>query len=340
MTRWSALLLGLPLLSPAWAAEAPTGLQADVTFSLGSELAGRSELLRRLATPLAALRLEQLALKSGQRAPDQPIDLASERFTLYVPETAPAKGYALLVFVSPAARSAVPRHWSPVLDRHGMIFVSAGNAGNDADVVERRAPLALLAARNVMARYRVDPERTYVGGISGGSRVAEELALGYPDLFRGALLEAGSNPLGGEVALPPRDLFHRFQDQSRLVYLTGGRDSFHLEEDAHSRSSMADYCVFDIDTESAPNLGHELADAASLDSALTALEQHQGGDVPACRQRLEHEMTAALDQAAALLAAGKTSDAKKLLGETDARFGGLAAPRIIELAERALGAPG
>jgi poly(3-hydroxybutyrate) depolymerase len=52
--------------------------------------------------------------------------------------------------------------------------------------------LALIAAQNAMAQYSVDPQQVYIGGFSGGSRVALRLALGYPDVFHGALLNAGS----------------------------------------------------------------------------------------------------------------------------------------------------
>ena len=68
------------------------------------------------------------------------------------------------------------------------------------------------------ARYPIDPKRVYVGGLSGGSRAAEMTALAYPDVFRGALLNAGSDPIGGEagIYLPPAELFRRFQE-TKLV---------------------------------------------------------------------------------------------------------------------------
>src|SRR5208282_4778992 len=71
---------------------------------------------------------------------------------------------------------------------------------------------ALLAAQNIMHRYTVNPDRVYVAGFSGGSRVAMRLALGYPDLFRGALLNAGSDPIGDALApIHPRILFSAFR---------------------------------------------------------------------------------------------------------------------------------
>jgi len=102
-------------------------------------------------------------------------------------------GYALLVFVPPWPDARVPWGGPPSWNNTVVIFVSAANSGNDASILDRREPLALLAAQNVMRRYPIDPERVYVGGFSGGSRVALRIALGYPDVFHGALLNAGSD---------------------------------------------------------------------------------------------------------------------------------------------------
>ena len=56
-------------------------------------------------------------------------------------------------------------------------------------------PLALLAAHNIMQPYSVNREHVFIGGVSGGSRIALRVALSYRDLFRGALLNAGSDAM-------------------------------------------------------------------------------------------------------------------------------------------------
>ena len=330
------LLLGLLLAAPARAAEG-IGLQSEAVFTDYGQLSSSAELMRRSLSPLTGLRLRRQAALSGQVLRDQPVDLALERFVLYLPAQAPPDGYALLVFVSPAQSTAVPSRWLPILDEHGMIFVAAAKAGNDASILDRREPLALLAAHNVMTRYQVDPQRVYVGGFSGGSRVALRLALGYPDLFHGALLEAGSDPIGEQIAIPPADLFRRFQESTRLVYLTGGRDEFHLDEDRRSRKSMEDWCVFDVDTETMPWIGHELADPASFNRALDALARHAPADpgkLTECRARIDAELAAEQRRAEDLLAEGKPDAARTLLDKIDGHYGGLAAPRSLDLAER------
>jgi hypothetical protein len=58
------------------------------------------------------------------------------------------------------------------------------------------------------------------------------------------LLNAGSDPIGGdEVALPPVALLHRFQESTRLVFLTGERDEFNRHNDLVSQKSLRGWCV-------------------------------------------------------------------------------------------------
>jgi hypothetical protein len=330
-------VLSLPL--PAQAdAPAIAGLQRDVPFDAYSPLSRSAELLRRMLSPLTTLHLQRALADSQQTPREQAIDLAHEKFAVYVSSQEPAQGYALLVFVPPWEEASVPQRWLPVLDRHGMIFVSAANSGNAANVLDRREPLALLAAYNIMRRYRVDPSRVYISGFSGGSRVALRLALGYPDLFRGALLDAGSDPIGDtQVPLPPVPLFRQFQESTRLVYLTGNSDAVHLDQDAHSRQSMHDWCVFDLDTENMPRTGHETADAPGFDSALSALTkpgQDNAEKISTCRARVDKELAMRVQEVEDLLDHGRIEAARSALIRLDARYGGMATPRTVELAEK------
>lgn len=330
------LLLGLCGLPPC-ASAAAAGLQRDVVFTDYSPLSRSSELVRRTFSPLAVLRLQAALTRLGRSVREQSIDLAHERFVVYVPSTAPpAGGYALLVFIPPWPQAEVPEGWPAVLERHGTIFVSAADSGNDASVVDRREPLALLAAYNLMRRYPVDPHRVFVGGFSGGSRVALRLALAYPDLFRGALLNAGSDPIGtAEIPLPPADLFDRFRNATQLVYLTGTNDAVHLAQDARSRQSMQDWCVAHVDTESIPFTAHAVAPAAALNRALrTLLEEpasSSGERLAVCRQQVERELSAQLQRVQARLDGDTAASARRLLERIDARYGGLAAPRSTAL---------
>lgn len=317
---------------------AAPAMAQDTAFTDVTPLSGNVELTRRLLTPLTVVQMQKALARDHQSLAEQPLSIAGEKFLVHLPPSEPANGYGLMVFVPPWRDARLPRGWAGVLDGEGIVFVSAVNSGNDQYDMSRRMPLAVAAAHNTMRRYRIDPARVFVAGMSGGSRVAMRLALGYPDLFRGALLNAGSDVPGSkEASVPPRDLFRRFQETSRLVYLTGEQDRVNLDADRSSSSAMHALCMFNTETIVARGLGHETADPASLSRGLTALQapaQIETARLEACRSGIEKEMTVGLDRVEALLTQGQRNEARTLLYETDQRYGGLAAPRSIELDAR------
>ena len=275
---------------------ARAGDRLDVAFDHYSPLSRNMQMARRLLSPLSAARLERLAINSPDKVREQAIDLANERFSVYVPKPAADGRYGLLVFIPPWNEATIPAQWIASLDQHAVIFVTAAHSGNDANVLDRREPLALLATQNIMDRYRVDPSRVFVSGFSGGSRVALRLALAYPDLFRGALLQAGSDPIGtAQIPLPPRDLFAEFRDKSRIVYLTGRQDREHLDQDERSAKSLRSWCVAGIETETVPWAGHDVATSTAFDKALTALMNPPTvADVEraeSCRKKIDEQST-------------------------------------------------
>jgi pimeloyl-ACP methyl ester carboxylesterase len=341
LSRWAFLpgaIAAALLVSFARAQSTASGLRTDVVFTEYSPLSSTAELVRRLTSPLTALRLDQEAERAGKTLRGQPIDLARERYSINVPASphSPSGTYSLLVLVPPWPRAEVPRQWIPVLDRYHTILVTAANSGNDAPTIDRREPLALLAAHNTLKQYPVDPQQVYIGGFSGGARVALRLALGYPDVFHGALLNAGSDPVGtADVPLPPADLFRRFQESTRLVYVTGERDATNLIEDMQSRRSLEKWCVFDVVTQTEPRQEHELADASAFSRALDALlgpRQTPPGKLAECRARVDQLLSTQLEQVESAFARGDSTTAKKLLLKLDVQYGGLAAPRSVDLA--------
>lgn len=289
-----------------------------------------------MLTPLSYRRLMRAAAAPGRELKAQPIELANERFTVYVPSgRPPASGYGLLVFVPPWSEPVLPAGWSAPLDRRHVIFVSAANSGNDASVYDRRIPLAVLACENLRRLYPIDPQRVFIGGMSGGSRAALIAALAYPDLFHGALLNAGSDPVGERgIRLPPAELFHRFQESTRLVYVTGERDEFNVHADVISEDSLRSWCVFNIADEVVPGLGHEIIGAQALDRALAAIDRspvRDPGRLQRCRAKIASELSVALDAARKEIAGGNRGSARRLIDAIDRRFGGLAGAAIVQL---------
>jgi predicted esterase len=312
-----------------------TGLREDVTFDDYPPLARNSEILSRVFTPLTIAGMRREFARTGKSLSETSFDLAAEKFLVYVPPVKPPQGYSLLVFVPPWENAQLPKGWDHVLDQFGMIFVSAARSGNDEDIVSRREPLALIAAQNVMAQYPIDPSRVFVGGMSGGSRMALRLALAYPDLFRGALLNSGSDVIGTIYEpLPPAPLFRQFQTGSRLLYVTGDQDPANLESETRSKRSLQDWCVSDVGSMRMSFTGHEVAPPLVLTRALQALLAPDRPDpdrLASCRADIEARVAARLGEVDALIAGGRRGEARNRLKDIDAEFGGLAAPHSTEL---------
>jgi pimeloyl-ACP methyl ester carboxylesterase len=308
--------------------------ESNVVFTRYSPLSRNVEIARRALPPVTYRRIQAAQLA------EQAIDLAKERFDLYVPSGAPpAAGYGLVVFVAPWPDPTRPRVWRGSLDRRGLIFVAAQRSGNGTSTLDRRMPLALLAYENVRARFHLDERRVYMMGFSGGSRVAEMTALAYPDIFRGAVLNAGADPIDGQTGMykPPAELFRAFQ-HSRLVYITGDEDTDNLHADDVSQASMRQACVLDVKTELTFKLGHQSLDQLSFDRALDALEAPRSVDaaeLARCNARLDRAIDEALAEIAATLARGDRQGARAQVNVIDARFGGLAAPAILDLDDQA-----
>lgn len=314
------------------------GLHAGISFDTYPAIATADELIERFLSPFAREAVHSRLERSGERLKQQMFDIESEKFALYVPGREPPGGYGLLVFIPPWPQAEVPPAWMNVLDRHGIIFVSSARSGNDQNLLERRVPLALAALSDLKARFRIDPSRTFIGGFSGGSRVAMRVALAYPDLFSGALLNAGSDAIGRSPAqLPAAGLFLQFQTKTRLAYVTGEQDPGSLALDALSISSMHHWCVRNIAVRPESGAGHEVAAADAFNSAIEELEAEPETDsasMERCRAARLQDVHADLERAERLLADKRQADARAMLLEIDRRYGALAEPASLTLARR------
>jgi pimeloyl-ACP methyl ester carboxylesterase len=319
-----------------------------MAFDRYSPLAASDEIVRRTMSPIAADRTSSYMQDKHQRLPEQSIDLAEERFSIYVPQgEVPGHGYGLVVFIPPYDEAKIPPDWRKVFDRHHLIYVAADRSGNEFNMIWRRLPLALHAYENVAARYRLDPARIIVSGWSGGSRTAMRVALSYPDVFRAAILNSGADPFGNAgIAVPPGDLFRLFQERSRLVMVSGTEDVLIGMRDDEMRVSAENLCVQGLLSQPMRRIGHALMSAQALENALDAIEadspqgigSHKVGLVE-CRTGIQSEIDAGLAHVRSLIEQGKKKQAGEELSRIDARFGGLAAPDSVELARTTVALP-
>ena len=334
-------LLGALALALAFAVHAAPplskGVNADVHFDGYSPLAKTQELFFRELGPLAERRALAAYAERKEPVPEYTVDPKGERFAVFVPSApAPARGYGLLVFVPPWPQAAVPRRWRQALEETGTLFVTAAKSGNDQLELPRRMALALHGYGNMAARYRIDPERVYVGGFSGGARVAERLALGYPDVFRGAILDSSSDDIGTLLAqLPAPPLLQLAQERLRLVYLYGTEDVGNVERSRYSMQSAETWCLPEAFKIGVVGRGHEPADAVTMLRALRLQEaSHRPSPTLAeCRARRDAEMKADVAGVQALVDSGLRDKAIDALRKLDERYGHYAGEDIQRLAE-------
>jgi hypothetical protein len=125
---------------------------------------------------------------------DYQLDLSREKFFECIPIRCKiGHRCGLIVYTSPADDfSQLPSGWKQVLDRRSIIFVAAVNAGNEQPPM-RRMGLAVLKALDMVRRYNIDPKRIYAAGLSGGARIASDLAFHQNDLFSGTIQSCGTN---------------------------------------------------------------------------------------------------------------------------------------------------
>ncbi len=214
---------------------------------------------------------------------------ANEQYFIYVPpKYNGTQPYGLIVFTYADPTAQLPFSWQAILDARGYIFVAAQNAGNDQPR-GRRLALAVTGALDIMKAYRIDPNRVYAAGFSGGARMAGLLAFYQSDIFRGTLQNCGADfyrpvpaidattqvdtagKLYGVLVEASDDEIRRAK-KSRFALITGTNDFRHgnildifhggFEQDGFQAK------LFDIE-----GIGHEICDGATLSRALDFLEK-------------------------------------------------------------------
>src|SRR5262245_19488163 len=114
-------------------------------------------------------------------------DSTQQTYDLYVPENYnPKQACPVIIFVS---AGPVPAGWSAfesICKEKGAIFASPYRAGNGVES-KRRVRIIMDVLDDVRSKYRTDPDRTYISGISGGGRIACGIAVSVPEYFGGAI---------------------------------------------------------------------------------------------------------------------------------------------------------
>jgi len=229
---------------------------------------------------------ESIAKHFGYKVPLPDYAITNELFALKVPGISPTnESWGLLVWISPADQPTVPADWESELAKQHLLFVSAYHSGNGRHPLDRFR-LALDATCNMCRRYTVDRQRIYIGGFSGGARMASMLGVAYADVFTGTLCLCGVNfyadiPTAGSQYYPATftpnpGVLLLGKRGGRFVLLTGEHDenrdnTAQIFDKGFKREGFRNVRYVEV-----PGLRHEMPSAKTLATALEYLGDNHG----------------------------------------------------------------
>lgn len=163
-----------------------------------------------------------LANQSPAEAPPGLLDdyeSTDQRFELYIPEGVDTSRPApLILFLSPGPQPAGLAQFRSLCDHRNVVYASPYGVGNRTPGA-RRVRIALDTLDEVRRRLNIDPDRTYIGGFSGGGRIAFAIATALPEYFGGILPVCAGGRLRQESWLRQRVI-----NRHRIAMITGEND--------------------------------------------------------------------------------------------------------------------
>ena len=233
---------------------------------------------RRLATnPTSAFRRKRGSTgfsRSPIKAPRKPpagwlpqYESEKQKYELYVPPKYNAKkSYPLILFISPGDKGAGWGNWKKVCEEQGILFASPHNAGNNCET-KQRVRIVLDVLDDVRRKYNVDPDRTYIGGFSGGGRIACAIAFSLPEQFGGVIPVCAAGELREESWLRQRVI-----DRLSVANVTGENDFNRGEVERFRGPQLAEVGVRSK-VWVCDGLGHGIPNADKLGDVFSWLEE-------------------------------------------------------------------
>lgn len=213
----------------------------------------------------------------------QSYDSTKQRYELFVPAAskvavpksktkAKAKnsepadsGLPLVLFISAGDQPAGWSQLQSVSEQKRIAFASPYGAGNNTPM-PRRIRIVLDVLDDLRRRHRIDPDRTYLAGFSGGGRVACGIAFALPELFGGVMPVCA----GGDLRDEPW-LRHRVIDRLSIAMITGTGD-FNRGEVERFRGPMLTEIGVRTKVTVVDKLGHAIPDAKAFADVLDWLD--------------------------------------------------------------------
>jgi poly(3-hydroxybutyrate) depolymerase len=226
-------------------------------LAVGLARAGETETIEQRVTSAELFPAAQAKALANTLDPDR-------RITYRVrlpPGPAP---HGVLVFVSPRDEADLREGWADVLDKRNLVWIAAQGYGNDKPRAQR-VLVALMALKHLQRTLPLDRARLYVGGMSGGGRIASQALARFPGFFSGALCIVGADYFTPESQLVPE------LATKRVVFMTGDGD-FNRREIRAVYSRFLDAGVTHAYLMDLQDFDHQYPDAEQLDAALALLD--------------------------------------------------------------------
>jgi hypothetical protein len=171
----------------------------------------------------------------------------------------------VVVFVSPTDSGKPPEGWLELLQQRQLSWVAADGFGNRRPSAQR-VLVAVMGLSLAQRAGALDRKRVYIGGMSGGGRIASMTAPRFPHLFSGGLYIVGAN-----FWMPDDAKLKQRAAANRYVFITGNEDFNHLDmKGVYSRyrkKGLAGSLLMDI-----PGYGHQYPNVEQLGEAIAFLD--------------------------------------------------------------------
>lgn len=176
-----------------------------------------------------------------------------------------AKNPGVLVFVSPTESGEPPAGWLPLLQQKQLSWIAAQGFGNQ-QLSAQRVLVALMGLSLAQRSQALNRKRIYIGGMSGGGRIASLTAPRFPQLFSGALYIVGAN-----FWMPEDAELRQQAAANRYVFITGNKD-FNRGEmrrvfSRYQSKGLAASLLMDL-----PGFAHEYPNVEQLGQAIDFLD--------------------------------------------------------------------
>jgi len=227
---------------------------------------------------------------------------SKQTYELFVPTRKDSKKpLPAVVFISASDEPAGWKSFEGPCTQLGIVFIGVKGAGNQVPT-PKRMRIVLDVFDDVRKQVPLDPDRTYISGVSGGGRMACGIGFALPEYFGGVLPFVAAAELRDEPWLR-----HRAIDRLSAALVTGQTD-FNRGEVEKWRGPLWNEIGIRTKFWVVPNMGHGNPPPATILEALKWLEEAKEK-----RAALAKKFPAT--RAAANGAASREEAAKALLAE-------------------------